>query len=824
LPFISTVSRKFAFGRSRAYYKLLQLEHTLDNPNAYNTSADDHFGRSVAIDGNYAIVGARQEDDAGGPNSGKAYIYNTTTGALLHTLDNPNAYSTSNSDEFGNSVAISGNYAIVGATGEDDAGGTSSGKAYIYNATTGALLHTLDNPNAYDTSAGDRFGISVAISGNRAIVSAYFEDDAGGTSSGKAYIFNVTNGSLVHTLDNPNAYSTSASDQFGGSVAISGDRAIVGAYLEDDAGGTSSGKAYIFNVTDGSLVHTLDNPNASGTSAGDEFGTSVAIDGDRAIVSALREDDAGGTDGGKAYIFDVTSGNLLYTLDNPNASGTSDNDRFGISVDISGNYAIVGAVQEDDAGGISSGKAYIFDATSGDLLYTLNNPNAYSTSFNDRFSESVAISGDRAIVGAYLEDDAGGTDSGKAYIYKLSDSIQYRLQNFYALYNPNAYGTTFIDQFGDSVAISGNYAIVGQRLEDDAGGTDSGKAYIFDVTSGSLVHTLDNPNAFGTSQDDQFGYSVGISGNRAIVGAPSEDQTGGSRSGKAYIFDVSSGSLLYTLNNPTAYSTSDQDRFGFSVAISGDRAIVAAYAEDDAGGTDSGKAYIYDVTSGNLLYTLDNPNAYSTSQGDQFGFSVAISGDYAIVGAYLEDDAGGTGSGKAYIFDVTSGSLVHTLDNPNAFGTSADDYFGQSVAISSDRAIVAAREEDDAGGGASGKAYIFDVTSGNLLYTLDNPNAYSTSANDRFGWSVAISGDYAIVAAYAEDDAGGTDSGKAYIFNVTDGSLVHTLDNPNAFGTSAGDLFGVSVAISGDYAIVAAYAEDDADSINSGAAYVFELP
>ena len=112
----------------------------------------------------------------------------------------------------------------MGAYAEDDAGGGYSGKAYIFNVTSGALVHTLDNPNAYGTSGsqyfGDSFGDSVAISGNSAIVGAYGEDDAGGTSSGKAYIYNVTSGALVHTLDNPNAYSTSASDYFGRSVAI----------------------------------------------------------------------------------------------------------------------------------------------------------------------------------------------------------------------------------------------------------------------------------------------------------------------------------------------------------------------------------------------------------------------------------------------------------------------------------------------------------------------------------------------------------------------------------------------------------------------------
>tara|TARA_R110000772_G_scaffold138065_1_gene247025 strand:+ start:1570 stop:7344 length:5775 start_codon:yes stop_codon:yes gene_type:complete len=401
------------------------LVHTLDNPNAYGTSVADQFGRQSAISGNYAIVGAYGEGDAGGITSGKAYIFNVTSGALVHTLDNPNAYGTSADDRFGGSVAISGNYAIVGAYFEDEAGRFDPGKAYIFNVSTGALVHTLDNPTAYSTSSYDRFGYSVAISGDIAIVGAYFEDDAGGYSSGKAYIFNVTSGALVHTLDNPNAYGTSQTDYFGQAVAISGNSAIVGAYGEGDAGGVFSGKAYIFNVTTGALVHTLDNPNAySDTVTYESFGYSVAISGNYAIVGAFNEDEAGffGGSSGKAYIFNVTSGALVHTLDNPNAYGTIQGDIFGYSVAISGNSAIVGAYYEDDAGGTFSGKAYIFNVTSGALVHTLDNPNAYGTSQSDQFSYSVAISGNSAIVGANGEDDAGGGASGKAYIYKVANN------------------------------------------------------------------------------------------------------------------------------------------------------------------------------------------------------------------------------------------------------------------------------------------------------------------------------------------------------------------------------------------------------------------
>ena len=400
----------------------------------------------------------------------------------------------------------------------------------------------------------------------------------------------------------------------------------------------------------------------------------------------------------------------------------------------------------------------------------------------------------------------------------------------YTLDNPNAFGQSDADEFGWAVSIDGDRAIVGVPDEEDADGSGSGKAYIFDVTTGNLLHTLDNPNAYDTGAFDSFGYDVAISGNYAIVGTPNEDDSVfGSSSGKAYIFDVTSGNLLYTLDNPNAYNTSVADNFGDSVAISGDRVIVGAYGEDDANGSGSGKAYIYDITTfttptiSSATYVLDNPNAFATATNDFFGLQVAISGDRAIVGTQGEDDAGGIGSGKAYIFDVTTGALIHTLDNPNAFDTSESDQFGASVAISGNRAIVGAPGEDDASINSSGKAYIFDVVSGNLVHTLDNPNAFGTSTSDQFGRRVSISGNRVIVGVPQEDDAEGTSSGKAYIFDVTTGNLLNTLDNPNVRDTSASDLFGSAVAISGNYIIVGAYGEDQISFENSGNAYIFEL-
>ena len=419
MPRLASLTSQILTGT--AIKKGLSLFYTLDNPNTFGTGDNDLFGNKIGISDTHAIVGTYLEDDVGATSSGKAYIYNLATGALVHTLDNPNAYSTTQSDYFGISVDIDGNNAIVGAYLEDEAGNTSSGKAYIFNVTTGALIHTLDNPNTSGTAASDVFGDAVAISGNYCIVGAWGEDD-GANQSGTAYIFNVTTGALVHTVDNP---TQNASDQFGRQLDIDGDYAIVGVPGEDQPI-ASSGRAYIFNVTTGALVHTLDNPNTYYTAQDDFFGSAVAISGNYAIVTARGEDTVVFNNTGKAYIYNVTTGARVRTITNPgttvNSFDVTGISNFGAFADISGNRAIVSSSRVDDDGGdaagTESGKAYIFDVTTGALLQTLDNPTAFGTSEGDIFGSAVAISSNYAVVGAPGEDDADGTNSGKAYIFK----------------------------------------------------------------------------------------------------------------------------------------------------------------------------------------------------------------------------------------------------------------------------------------------------------------------------------------------------------------------------------------------------------------------
>ena len=696
---------------------------TLNNP---GPAPEDSFGWSVAISGTRVVVGA-PFDDTGASNAGSAYVYDlagATPTVPVTTLNNP---SPAAGDQFGCSVAISGSRVVVGAYA-DDAGATDAGSIYVYDvaSATPAFPATLNNPAP---AAGDFFGWSVAISGTRVVVGAPWDDAVAG-DAGSAYVYDLAGATPTFPITFNNT-SSSYRLFFGASVAISGPRVVVGAY--ENATGATIGAAFVYDVTAATPtvpVAALSNPGPP-DNGDDWFGYSVAISNTSVVVGAPH-DDAGTQDAGSAYIYDIASATPTVpkaTLNNP---GPAAGGAFGRSVAVSGTRVVVGADQ-DTPGATYAGSAYVYDlssATPSVPVATLNNP---TPAVADYFGRSVAISGTRVIVGAF-QDDTGAVNSGSAYVYDLISGTPMVVAT---LNNPSPAAD---DWFGFSVAISGTRIVVG-ALIDDTGAENAGSAYVYDLSSATPtvpVATLNNPSP---AAGDIFGRSVAISGTRVIVGA-SGDDTGASEAGSAYVYDLSSATPtvpVATLNNP---SPAANDEFGFSVAISGTRVVVGAKG-DNTGASEAGSAYVYDLGSATPtvpVATLNNPGP---AVSDQFGSSVAISGTRVVVGA-LYDDTGADAAGSAYVYDLTSATPTVPVATHNNPGPAVYDNFGTSVAIDGTTIAIGA-PLDDLTVADKGAAYIYGPSPYSLWKVSELSNQFTPDLGDADSDGLSNLGEYGLL-------------------------------------------------------------------------------
>ena len=285
-----------------------------------------------------------------------------------------------------------------------------------------------------------------------------------------------------------------------------------------------------------------------------------------------------------------------------------------LPVAASGSTVVVGAVGDDD-NGASSGSAYVFDTETGSELFKITPSDGAA---NDQFGR-VALSGNTAVVGARFDDD-NGTSSGSAYVFDTDTASE--------LLKLTPSDGARSDLFGNSVAVSGNTAVVGAPLDDD-NGRDSGSAYVFDTLTGNELFKL---TASDGAADDEFGWTVAIWGTTAVVGAEKNEA--------AYVFDTTTGNELFKL---TASDGEAGDLFGSSVAIWGSTVVVGAESGQELpGGAPSGgpgSVYVFDAQTGNELRKLTLSNG---SVGDRFGFSADVNANFILVGTRKQ---------AAYLFD-----------------------------------------------------------------------------------------------------------------------------------------------------------------------------
>ncbi len=761
-------------------------------------------GIAVAVSSKYRVVGSPQTDIQYVGDVGSVLVYDSNN-VLRYTLANPSAH---HADGFGTAVAISGDYIIVGSSSDSTSGNNDVGSVYVYDMRSGSPtvpIISISNPTPANS---DGFGYAIAADGNYLVVGAP-RDDAGATDSGTAYVYDLSSAtpSLPFlTLTNP---SVAASDAFGFSVAISGNRIAVGAYL-DNTSVADAGNVMIYDLTSATPntpVYTL---TGASPIFNDQFGYSLAMSGNYVVVGVVGRD-TGATDAGVAYVYDLSSGTPTVpslTINNPTPAG---GDLFGISIAMSGTKLVIGAHQ-DDVGASNAGSAYVYDLASGtpaNPILTLNNPAA---NVEDLFGFAVSIAGDLVAVGAY-GDDTVTNNAGSTYLYNLNSGTSN--VPIASLSNPS---NGLEDRFGVAVAAAGNFVAVGSTL-DDTGGFNSGSVFVYDrssLTPNTPVYTLTNPTPVN---DDSFGYSVSMSGSFIAVGAPL-DGVGASNAGSVYVYNLLSATPLVpvlTINNP---SPASNDNFGWAVAISGTNLIIGAPL-DDASATDSGSAYIYSLVSATPtvpIATLTNP---SPASQDVFGRSVAISDRYAVVGA-IGDDAGFADSGMAYVYDLTSGTIsvpMLSLTNPSP---ASDDQYGFSVAVLGNTVAVTSLH-DGTGGHQAGTIYLYDMSASNpgtVTTVINNPNP---GFGESFGWSLAMSDDLLVVGARQLHNAESSSAAHVYDLSSTTKNVpIASLRNPNPSVIGLGDLFANSVAIAGN-TVVAGAAFEDIGGVEQGAVYMFNI-
>lgn len=339
---------------------------------------DSHgFGLSVAANDRFILVGEPYNDQQAA-GAGAAHLYNARTGRYLRKLTAPNP---AQDDFFGDTVALSGNYAVVGAYGVNDA----VGAAFVFDARNGRLLHRLEAP---DGEAGDVFAnVSMAASGGLVLIPAYFDD----SSRGAAYVFDLRTGEFLNKLV---AEDGEAGDDFGEEVALCGDLALVGASDENEG----RGAAYLFDARSGRQLRKI--TASGGPDDYYNFGRNVTLDGEMALIGGFAYFD----DFDVAFAVNVRTGTIIERLDAP----TGDPSESFTPVALSGQLAYLRT-------NLPTSGTYIYDLSRSAFLDFLPDP-GNATGFG-QFSRAVSVCGNLAVFGDYEDDDLGD-NAGAAYFYR----------------------------------------------------------------------------------------------------------------------------------------------------------------------------------------------------------------------------------------------------------------------------------------------------------------------------------------------------------------------------------------------------------------------
>jgi hypothetical protein len=689
---------------------------------AEDGAVSDHFGYSVALAGDTAIVGADGDDS----NRGAAYVF-VRQGTTWVQQAKLIASDRAGGDYFGRSVALAADTVLVGAPNDD-----YYGSAYVY-VRQGASWVQQAKFRANKREYGGNFGCAVALAGEKAAVGAYADYDRG-DYSGSAYVFaRVGTNWLQHAK--LNAVDGAAGDRLGYGIAMEGDTLLVGAYCDDDKG-LDSGSAHLFDTASS---RELDVQGNGVSIASGDLGPSLSDHSDFGAVPART-----GSVTRTFTIYNTGDGDLALTGSPPvSVSGAGAADFTVISqpttpVAASGSTTFVVRFDPSAVGGraatlnIASDDpdegAYEFAVKGAgwDVLHDLK-----LAAGDGAAGDVLAFAGDTLIIGAE-NDDEKGYRSGSAYVFEREGTNWVQQAKLVAS-DGVEYG-----YFGSAVSLSDDTALIAARGYDPDVGSSSGSAYVFVRQGTTWTQQAKLLTDDGAGVD--LGSSLSISGDTAVVGARRHDNNAGA----AYVF-VRQGTHWVQQARLTAGSGQAGEQFGRCMALAGDTLVVGATSES---------AYVF-VRQGTTWVQQAKLTASDGAEGDSFGYSgVALAGDTALIGAFGDD----SNAGSAYVFvrqDATWVQQAKLIANDRA----DFEFFGGDIALQGDTAIIGANGDTDMGSW-SGSAYVF-VRQGSDWVQRAKLNARDGAALDEFGCSVALSGVTVLV---------GSRRGSAYVFDLGTGS------------------------------------------------------
>lgn len=380
------------------------------------------------------------------------------------------------------------------------------------------------------------------------------------------------------------AADADSEDGFGSAVALDGDTALIGAANDEDPNGDQAGAAYVFTRTNDKWHQEAKLVPTDGDS-GDRFGLSVALDGDTALVGAPRDEHPNGTEAGAAYVFERTDSGWRQHATLAAADGDSE-DRFGVSVALDTDTALVGAKQDEHPNGDQAGAAYVFVRESGEWRQQ-----AKLAPDDGRkgagFGFSVALLGGTALVGAPGHVDRTGHAFGAAYVFERSDTAW--SQEATLTVDGNDPG----DGFGWAVGVAPGTALVGSPLDGDPNGTRAGSAYAFERANGGWNQPVKLAAEDGDSKDF-FGAAVAVADGTALIGTPNEEDPNGTKSGAAYVFEGANDG--WRQGDKLTVETGDsKDGFGWAIALAGELALIGAPGDEIHNESRAGAAYVFTV-------------------------------------------------------------------------------------------------------------------------------------------------------------------------------------------------------------------------------------